>query len=296
MQEKNFSGVMPAIFSVYDKQRNVIKETVDKMVDYHIENGMNGFYVGGNTGECTILPNKTRMQMVEAVKQSNKGRVPIIAHVGSSHIDDVYELIDHANEVGVDAVASLPPSLTSYYEMDEIIEYYKIIAKRSKVPIFAYVTGVLQGDLVEFSKTISSIENVAGVKMSVPDYFAFGKIKSACREDFTIISGADETMICGLIEGADGAIGTTYNMLPKLASTIYKDFKEGRNQSALENQRKMNGIIDLLISSNIAEWKAVMSFLGFDMGYTVEPQRIPDKKQLEELRNKVEKVGFFDFI
>lgn len=52
-------GVMPAILSVYDEERNVIKDTVAKMVKYHLDNGMTGFYVGGNTGECTILPNKT---------------------------------------------------------------------------------------------------------------------------------------------------------------------------------------------------------------------------------------------
>ena len=294
--QKLIKGVLPAIFSVYDKDRNVIKETVEKMVKYHLDNGMVGFYIGGNTGECTVLPNKTRMQMLETVKQANAGKGSIIAHVGAGLIDNVYELIDHANEIGVDAIASLPPSLSAYYEMDEIIEYYKLIAKRSKVPLYAYITGVLQGDVVDFAKKVSEIDNVVGIKMSIPDYYTFGKIVSECGDKMNILNGPDETMSCGLMVGADGAIGTTYNMLPKLSSSIYSEFRNGNNLKALELQRKMNKVIDVLLTANIAEWKAVMTFMGYDMGYTIEPQRLPDENYLKTLKLKLEEVEFFDLI
>ena len=293
---KIFSGVMPAIFSVYDKDRNVIKETVNRIVEYQLNNGMSGFYVGGNTGECTVLPNKTRKQMLEAVKEANKGRGNVIEHVGAGHIDDVYELIDHANEVGVDAIASLPPSLSAYYEMDEVLEYYKILAKRSKAPVFAYVTGVLHGDLVDFAEKVSKIDNIQGIKMSVSDYFTFGRIKAIDNGRLNLLNGPDETMICGLMEGADGAIGTTYNMMPKLAKSIYDEFKKGNNKEALENQRKMNRVINVLISANIAEWKASMTLMGYDMGVTIEPQRMPTDDYLNNLKDQLSSVGFFDLL
>lgn len=296
MEQKLIKGVLPAIFSVYDKDRNVIKETIDRLVKYHLDNGMTGFYVGGNTGECAVLPNKTRMQMLETVKKANNGKGKIIAHVGSGNIDDVYELIDHANELGVDAVASLPPALSAYYEMDEIIEYYRIIAKRSKAPLFAYVTGVLQGDILGFAKKVFEIDNVVGIKMSIPDYYTFGKITAECGERLNVLNGPDETLICGLMEGADGAIGTTYNMLPKLSANIYNEFKKGNNLKALDLQRKMNRVIDLLISANTAEWKAVMTLMGYDMGYTIEPQRLPDENYLKVLKEKLEEIEFFDLI
>ena len=294
--QKLIKGVLPAIFSVYDKDRNVIKETVERMVKYHLDNGMTGFYVGGNTGECTVLPNKTRKQMLEVVKQANAGKGKIIAHVGAGLIDNVYDLVDHANEVGVDAIASLPPSLSAYYEMDEIIEYYKLLSKRSKYPVFAYVTGVLQGDIVGFAKKVSEIDNVVGIKMSIPDYYTFGKIVAECGDKMNVLNGPDETMICGLMEGADGAIGTTYNMLPKLSASIYNEFKNGNNIKALELQRKMNKVIEVLISANIAEWKASMTLMGYDMGYTIEPQRLPSEDYLKALKAKLEEVGFFELI
>lgn len=288
-------GALPAILSVYDKDRNVIKETVKKMVEYQLSNGMTGFYVGGNTGECTILPNKTRKQMLEVVKEANAGRGKIIAHVGAGHIDDVYDLIDHANEVGVDAIASLPPSLMAYYKMDEIIEYYSIIAKRSKAPVLAYVTGVLQGDILGFVGKLTQIDNIIGVKMSIPDYFLFGKITAAYGDKFNIYNGPDECMICGLSVGADGAIGSTYNMLPKLSASIYSAFKAGDMAKALEAQRKMNAVINVLIQKN-AYWKGAMTLLGFDMGTYVEPRKELDEAGLKELKEKLDAVGFFDLI
>jgi dihydrodipicolinate synthase/N-acetylneuraminate lyase len=89
-----------------------------KLVDFQAENGIAGFYVGGNTGECSILPNKTRMDVLEAVMEENKGG-KIIAHIGAGHFDDTCQLLEHANSCNVDAVASLPPSLTGYYNDEE---------------------------------------------------------------------------------------------------------------------------------------------------------------------------------
>ena len=120
-----FKGVYSAIFSVYDKKLSVKKETVRKLVDYQLNGGLKGFYVCGNTGECTVLPENTRKEMLETVVEANNGRGQIIAHVGAGHFDETKRLLEHANNLPIDAVASLPPSLTSYYSMQETLEYYR---------------------------------------------------------------------------------------------------------------------------------------------------------------------------
>lgn len=271
---------------------DVINDTVEKLVNYHLNNGMSGFYVGGNTGECTVLPNKTRKQMLEAVVAANKKRGTIIAHVGAGHLDDVYELIDHANTLEIDAIASLPPSLQSYYNMEEIIEYYRMIANRSKHPVFAYITSVLQDDIIKFAEELSKIDNIIGLKISVPNYYLFGNIKKRFEKRFIIFNGPDETMICGLSEGADGAIGTSYNIFPKLALSIYDNFQKGKNDEALKAQRRLNDFIDILINENIAWWKATLSILlGFDVGYTVAPQKMPNTNDLRVLKEKLEALN-----
>lgn len=296
MNAKKFTGIMPAIFSVYDENMNVLENTVAKMVDFQLEGGSTGFYVGGNTGECTVLPAKTRKQMLEAVSAANAGRGDVIAHIGAGHLDETLELLEHANAVGVDAVASLPPSLSSYYNMEETIRYYQMLAERSAAPVIAYITGVLSGDPVEFAERVAEIPNVSGIKLTIPNYYAFGRVVTAGGGKLNILNGPDETMICGLAEGADGAIGTTYNFLPRLACGIYNDFMAGNIAGAREKQQKLTSMIPLALGRGIGYWKAIMTTMGFDMGYTVAPSAPVTAEQVEDLRRKLDAIGFYGWV
>ena len=291
--EKNnvlFKGIYSATFSIYDKEMNVIKPSVEQLIDYNIKNGVQGFYVGGNTGECTVLPNKTRIQMLETVKENAKDAA-IIAHIGAGHLDDTTELLEHANSVGVDAISSLPPSLTSYYQPAEIIEYYKYLAQKSKSPVLAYVTPVLTCDPIWFAQEIMKIDNMAGVKLTIPNYYVFEKMKLVNNGNINVLNGPDECMLPGLIMGADGAIGTTYNLMPKTACAIYNHFANGNINEAQKNQHKLNRLIDTLIGNSLSIWKSVLTVLGIDTGYTVAPGITPSNERVKEIVNKLESFG-----
>ena len=290
---KIFKGIYSAIFSVYDKDMHVKKDTVRKLVNYQLAGGVQGFYVGGNTGECTVLPARTRKEMLEAVVEANEGRGKIIVHVGAGHIEEVYELIDHANAVGVDGVSSLPPALQKYYDTDEIVEYYKIIAKKSKAPVLSYITNIFDFNSVAFAERIMQIENVIGLKITRPDYYEFGKIARLNGGNINVLNGPDEMMICGLSCGADGAVGSTYNILPKTAVSLYDNFTAGNISAAMDRQAKLNRFIDIVVGKSMAWWKAVLSIWGYDMGHTVEPRHIPDAGELKILEKKLADVGFY---
>lgn len=269
---------------------NVIKPSIEKLVSYNLKNGIKGFYVGGNTGECTVLPNKTRMQMLETVKE-NAGDASIIAHIGAGHLDDTTTLLEHANSVGVDAISSLPPSLTSYYKPEEIIEYYKYLAKNSKSPVIAYVTPVLTCDPIWFAEEIMKIENVAGIKLTIPNYYIFEKMKLVNDGNINILNGPDECMLAGLIMGADGAIGTTYNLMPKTACAIYDNFMNGNIKEAQLHQHKLNRFIDTIVGNNLSVWKSILSVMGIDAGYTVAPCIMPTEEKVNELIKRLESFG-----
>lgn len=297
--EKAFVGIHTAIFSVYDKNMNVIKETVAKMVDEQLAAGVQGFYVGGNTGECTILPAKTRKQMLEAVVEANKQRGKIMVHIGAGHFDEVMDLLNHANEQKIDAIASLPPSLCSYYGHKETIEYYKALAKASKYPVYAYVTPVTMqhSELYSFAKELSQIENIAGLKITIPDYFKYALVNQIDGGRLNTLNGPDEMLICGLAIGADGAIGTTYNIVPKIAVKIYDSFKNGDMKTALEYQNKLNSFIQVMLDfdeGGIGYWKACLSLLGYDMGYTDFPAIPVSNEDLALLKERLTEINFFD--
>ena len=297
---KLLEGMYSALFSVYDENLNVKKDTVKQLIDYQLNNGLKGFYVGGATGECVVLPAKTRKQMLEVAIDANNGRGQIVAHIGAGHFDETMELLDHANNMDIDAVSSLPPSLMGYYSSSEIVDYYKTLAKNSRHPVYAYinpyVASVLSANLVGFAKEMSNIDNMAGLKISLADYYAFGKVTSSVGDKLNILNGPDECVICGLSIGADGAIGTTYNIAPKLAVEIYNKFKANDMSGALAAQRKLNDIIGVALGLNISRWKDIMSIMGFDMGYTAYPARLQTKEEKEKLKQDLDKINFFEMV
>ncbi len=298
MAEKLFTGVHSAIFSVYDENLNVLKDTVGKMVDYQLSSGVSGFYVGGNTGECTVLPAKTRKQMLDTVVDANDGRGKIMAHIGAGHFDEVMELLDHANGKKIDAIASLPPSLSSYYGHKQTIDYYKALAKESKYPVYAYVTPVTMqhSELYSFAEELSRIENIAGLKITIPDYFKFALVNQIDGGRLNNLNGPDEMLICGLSIGADGGIGTSYNIIPKMVSKVYENFKKGDMKTALEYQNKVNAFIKIALDGggHIGYWKACLTLLGFDMGYTVFPATPISQETLADLKEKLTEIKFFE--
>lgn len=300
--EKLFTGIHSAIFSVYGEDMNVKRDAVGALVEYQLKGGVSGFYVCGNTGECTVLPAKTRKQMLETVVDANAGRGKIMAHIGAGHFDESMELLAHANEQKIDAVASLPPSLSSYYGQQETLAYYRALAKESRYPVYAYITPVTlqHSDLYSFASALSEIDNVAGLKITIPDYFRFSLVNQIGGGRLNNLNGPDEMMLCGLSMGADGAIGTTYNMLPKVASGIYNSFVHGDMQGALAYQNKLNSFIkavfEIVRGRGIAFWKACMTVLGFDMGYSVFPSLPISDADLQEIRAKMEEIGYFDMV
>ena len=294
--EKLFTGIHSAIFSIYDENMNVKKDSVAKLVEYQLDAGLQGFYVGGNTGECTVLPAKTRKQMLETVVDVNDGRGKIMAHIGAGHFDEVMDLLDHANHQKIDAIASLPPSLCSYYGHKETIEYYKTLAKNSKYPVYAYVTPITMqhSELYSFAKELSAIENVAGLKITIPDYYKFARINQIDGGRLNTLNGPDEMMLSSLAIGADGAIGTTYNIVPKIAVHIYDAFHKGDLKTALAYQNQLNEFISVMLGGNMARWKAALTLLGFDMGYTVFPATPVSENELKDLKEKLTAIGFFE--
>ena len=154
--------------------------------------------------------------------------------------------------------------LQQYYGADETFEYYKWLSQNSRYPVYAYITPVLNCDPVQFARRLARLDNVAGIKLTISDYYAFGAITAETGDRLNILNGPDETMICGLALGADGAIGTSYNYMPATATAIYDNFRKGNIDDARRYQRLLNRYIDVNFGKSIAFWKTILSSLKWD--------------------------------
>ena len=277
-------GVYSALFSIYDKELNIKKDAVHKLMNFHQDSGLHGFYVGGNSGEGMVLPIKTRMDMLETVMEEKKDST-IISHIGAATMQDVQTLVQHADRCGVDVISSQIPVNVPAYNDDEIIEYYRCLSNMTDKPLLAYINGLIKGNVYDVASKIMDIPNMMGVKMTIPNYYYFEQLKTQ-MPGMVLLNGPDESLLAGLVMGADGGIGTSYNILPGTVADIYNSFVQGDTQKALAAQKKLNHLIASVAGMNISHWKFFMELMGFDMGHTVAPATQPTDAQ----RKKYEQV------
>ena len=123
---KKYQGVIPAFYACYDAEGNISTEGVKALTRHLIAKGVKGVYVGGSSGECIYQHVDERKAVLEAVMSEAKGKLTVIAHVGCNNTADSVELARHAESVGVDAIASIPPIYFHLpeYAIAKVLERY----------------------------------------------------------------------------------------------------------------------------------------------------------------------------
>jgi N-acetylneuraminate lyase len=291
-----FKGIMPALVTPFEDNGNLKGKTVENLMKWHFSEGVNGFYICGSTGEGPALRKELRKEMAEVTVSAAKGKGVIIDHIGAPNILDALELTRHATDIGVDAISSLVPTYSFKYTEDEIIDYYQAISDNTDKPILVYATSMMSGlNVVHVLERVMKIPHVIGVKFTIRDYFELRKAKEVNGGNINLINGPDETLICGLSMGADGGIGTTYNIMPGWFVELYKAFTEGDIKKAQEYQFKINHVIDTLIrySGNgaIKATKEALNLMGYDCGSAVFPAKKYSTEVSKALKSELEAQG-----
>ena len=124
---KKYEGIIPAFYACYDEEGQLSPERIQEFTKFLIEKGVNGLYVGGSSGECIYHSVKERKLVLENVMKIAKGKITIIAHVACNNTQDSKELAEHAESLGVDAIAAIPPI---YFKLPPyaIAEYWNDIS------------------------------------------------------------------------------------------------------------------------------------------------------------------------
>jgi N-acetylneuraminate lyase len=208
-----------------------------------------------------------KKEVIDIIVEEVNGRVPVIAHIGSIGTKITIELGQHAEKSGVDALSALPPFYYGFSN-NEIYNYYNDISNSSNLPIIVY--NISQANLMDLDmlKKLASIKNIKGVKYTAPTHFNFSKIKKEISNDFKIYSGMDEMALSGIISGADGMIGSFYNLMPEMFVNLFTQLQKGDINEAKKTQEKINIIIVYALEkSGYPFIKMGMNWLGIDSGY-----------------------------
>ena len=290
-----FHGVMSALVSCVDENGKVYEEDMRRLMRWEMEQGINGFYLCGGTGEGPVLQQETRMRIAEIAKDEAGGKASLIAHIGAIDLVTAKKLAEHAGRIGLDAISSVPPFFFHYGEK-EIGDWYRELAEASGLPVIMYASplaGVnITWDMVD---RLMEIPGMAGVKWTNYDYFTMHRIKELEGGDINVLNGPDEMLLPGLCMGADGGIGATYNVMPRLFREIYDAFGKGDMEKARAAQYQANKLIEILIKFGVVcGVKEILNELGYQCGYQVYPQKRFDEEERRAFRQALDDIRYFE--
>jgi len=282
-----FKGIFTALLTPFDGQDKINEKELAKLVEFNIKMGVAGFYVGGSTAEAFLLSTDERKQIMDVVK-SVAGDKTLIAHIGSVSENEATELAKYASKLGYDAVSSVAPF---YYKFtfDEIKAYYERVQKAAELPMLVYNFPAFSGVTLSAEQLGKFLEKdeFMGIKHTSSDYFALERCKSL-YPDKIIYNGFDEMLLSGLVMGADGGIGSTYNFMADKFVKIQKLFNEGKLEEAKAVQQEANRIITVLCKVGVMQAeKEVLNQLGFDFGICRKPFGEPTEEQKKLIYDEI---------
>ena len=277
---EKFRGVFPALYACYDKKGDIDTGAVKALTEYLIESGVNGVYVGGSSGECIYQSVPERKRVLEAVMEASKGRLIVIAHVACNSTRDSMELAAHAESVGADAIAAIPPI---YFRLPEraIAKYWNDISSAApNTDFIIYNIPQLAGVALTLPLLGEMLKNprVIGVKnssMPVQDIQMFKDLGTQGGREFVVFNGPDEQIISGLIMGADGGIGGTYGVMPELIVKLFTLFREGRLEEARLLQYDVDNVIYALCAAKCNMYASIKEVMRRRVGVDIGGVRPP---------------------
>ena len=290
-----FKGIMPALFTPLNDDATVKTSVVAPMIKWQLDRGVDGFYVLGATGEGAVIAEKERTVMAETAADAlrNTGK-KLILHVGAADTREAIRLARHAGQLGADAISSVYPNFFRVYTMEEAMDYYRALIDASGLPMLCYCQPMLKSGPVEFMEEIMKVEGVIGLKYTFPNYYDMYKIKLINNGNINVINGWDQSLICGLSMGADGGIGTTYNLIPHRFVRMYQAFLKNDWETARTIQCEINRVIDLTLKYGFSAFKLGMEALGFDVGPAAFPAKRFSQEERTALIEEFQQAGLFD--
>ncbi len=217
------------------------------LIEYQIEQGIDGIVPCGTTGESATLGFDEHKRVVELAVKTVAGRVPVIAGTGANNTLEAIEFTESAKESGADAVLSVAP----YYNKPNqqgIYEHFKTIAEAVDIPMFLYnVPGrTVVNILPETVARLAEIDNIIGIKEACGSLEQISDVIRFCPDDFIILSGDDFTSMPTVFIGGHGVISVVSNLDPKGMATMMKAALQGDVKKANEMHYRLYPLMKLM--------------------------------------------------
>jgi 4-hydroxy-tetrahydrodipicolinate synthase len=217
MKLRPLTGTITAHVTPFKPDQSVAYDDLRKLVEFQIKSGINGIVPVGTTGESPTLSHEEHLDVIRAVIETTRGRIPVIAGTGSNSTKEAVELTTLATEAGSDAVLVVAP----YYNkpsQEGVYRYFAAVAEATDKPIILYSIpgrcGIEIGVPV-IERLRAKYPHVRFIKEAGGSVDRVDQIKHALGKDMTVLSGDDSLTLPFMAVGAEGVISVASNLFPK---------------------------------------------------------------------------------
>jgi 4-hydroxy-tetrahydrodipicolinate synthase len=239
-------------------------ESLEKLIEFHIESKTDAIVTMGTTGESATLDVKEHCDVVRFVVKKVNKRIPVIAGTGANSTSEAIQLTACAKEVGVDACLLVTP----YYNkptQEGLFLHHQKIAETVDIPQILYnVPGRTAVDMLpETVIRLSKVNNIVGVKEATGEVARVAQIKAGVDDSFDLYTGDDATAVDFILAGGHGGISVTANIVPQQVHEVYAAALVGDADKAHQLDQRLQAIHrDIFIESNPIPVKWALSQMG----------------------------------
>ena len=284
----NYKGSYCALITPF-KDDAIDKDSLKKIIKWHISQGTKGVIPCGTTGESPTLSHNEHREVVEIVTEVANKKIQVMAGTGSNSTKEAIALTNHAREAGADSALVVVP----YYNKPSqqgLIEHYLRIADAVPLPIFIYnIPGRsvidMENDTIE---KLAEHENIIGIKDASNDLSRPAYINKYIKhKKFFQLSGEDATQMAFLAQGGDGVISVAANIIPKQISDMHNYWFSNKVSEAMVIDQSLAELYKaLFIESNPCPVK----YAAYKLGMCNYELRLPLTKITEKNEQKMIKI------
>jgi 4-hydroxy-tetrahydrodipicolinate synthase len=289
-----FTGAMVALVTPF-QDGEIDFQTLDELIEFQLENSIDGIVPVGTTGECSTLSHEEQKEVMQRVVKATGGQVPVIVGAGSNSTAEAIELTAFAKKVGADATLQVGP----YYNkptQEGFYQHFKAIAEEVDLPIVLYnIPGRCGAGMTpETIARLAEVENIAAIKEATGSLDQASEIATRC--DITIISGDDSLTLPLASVGGKGVISVVANIVPADVKAMTDLILEGDLVSARQWHKKLFALCKsmLTLATNPIPIKAAMAMLNMASEELRLPMTPLEESKKATLRQTLEEYGLLN--
>jgi 4-hydroxy-tetrahydrodipicolinate synthase len=283
-----FKGVYTALVTPFTKDGKIDEPALRRLVNFQIENGIQGLVPVGTTGESPTLTFEEHCRVIEIVVGETRGRVSVIAGTGSNCTDEAVQLTAHAKEAGAAASLQVAP----YYNKptdDGLYRHFTAIADAVDLPMIVYNIPGRTGKNIENATMLelAKHKNIVAVKEASGNIVQVMDLILAKPKGFAVLSGDDNLTLPIMALGGTGVVSVAGNLIPREMTALVGKILQGKWDEAMLLHYSLLPLFKaIFIETNPIPIKAALAMKGM----VEEIYRLPMCPLKPSNREKLHKV------